>query len=151
MRHRPLLPATPDRKKKDVWIMDPWENTIDQSYRSPEEQRVLYKHQENLSCKKFALKKGDFSIDRTEVNPKYCTPQTIKNDCNGGEKQNKYRFRLFSQARNQKQMKLDQNEEISIFKKPIESILYPVIKDKLKDKNRRIDRFHSFVARNIRK
>jgi hypothetical protein len=29
MRHRPLLPVTPDRKKKDAWIMDPWENTID--------------------------------------------------------------------------------------------------------------------------
>ena len=99
--------------------MDPWDNTIDQAFKSPEEQRVLNKHVENYSCKKFASKKGEFSIDRSEENPKYCTPQTIKNDCNGGEKENKYRFRMFLQARTQKQMKFDQNEEICTFKKPI--------------------------------
>lgn len=29
LRHRPILPVTPDRVKKDAWVMDPWENTID--------------------------------------------------------------------------------------------------------------------------
>jgi hypothetical protein len=74
---------------------------------------------ENTSCKKFRLKKGEFSIDRSEENSMYCTPQSVKNDPTGGEKENKYRFRLYSQARAQKHIKIDENEEVSIFKKPI--------------------------------
>jgi hypothetical protein len=44
----------------------------------------------------------------------------------------------------------DVSQEVE-FKTPISSIIYPVIKYTNKPKRQRIDRFHSFVARTIRK
>jgi hypothetical protein len=38
---------------------------------------------------------------------------------NAGEKENKYRCRVYSQARAQKSARADENEEVNIFKKPI--------------------------------
>jgi hypothetical protein len=89
--------------------MDPWENTIDESIRSPKEERVLNKHVDNYSTSKYYTRKGDISIDRYDENPMYCTPQSVKNDGEGVEKENKYRFRLYSQARSQKNHKAEDN------------------------------------------
>jgi hypothetical protein len=74
---------------------------------------------ENISASKLRPKKTDFSIDKTQENALYTTPQSVKQEVNTVEKENKYRFWVYSQARAHKTAKGDENEEMSIFKKPI--------------------------------
>lgn len=47
-------------------------------------------------------------MDKYDENHMYLTPQTAKVDYNTGEKENKYRFRLYSQARTQKINKVEE-------------------------------------------
>lgn len=62
----------------------------------------MHKHADNHSTSKYRTKKGEQSVDRYDENLMYLTPQSNKVDYNAGEKENKYRFRLYSQARTQK-------------------------------------------------
>ena len=82
--------------------MDPWENTLDEALKTPEDDRTLLKHVDNYSSSKYRPRKGDKSADRYDENQMYLTPQSNKADYNAGEKENKYRVRLYSQARTHK-------------------------------------------------
>lgn len=66
---------------------------------------------------------------RYEENNLYCTPQTIKHNASSIEKENKYRFRVFSQNRSKKNESMEEIEDCQNFKKPISSFVYPVLKE----------------------
>lgn len=99
--------------------MDPWENTIDEALKTPEDDRILHKHVDNHSTSKYRPRKGDKNVDIYDENQMYLTPQSNKADYNAGEKENKFRFRLYSQARTQKINRVEEVEEQGNFKKPL--------------------------------
>jgi hypothetical protein len=75
------------------------------------------------------LKQKHCTESRYQENNLFCTPQTIKHNGSSIEKENKYRFRVFSQNRPKKNERMEDIEECQSFKKPISSFVYPVLRD----------------------
>lgn len=53
----------------------------------------------------------------------------MKQNASSIEKENKYRFRVFSQNRSKKNERMEEIEDLQSFKKPISSFVYPVLKE----------------------